>query len=266
MGYIYRIISPSGKCYIGQTTRSVSDRWDEHIYNALNTDHEYAFYRAIRKYPLENFIVETLLECNDRDLNDFEMEMIWGYGSVHPHGYNMNTGGGAGSHLSESTKEALHHAKLAAHADKFPELPSDLVLPRYLIRWRKSDVIKGKKYSYSGFAIHGHPKCKHKFFGKKSKTWQENLDDAKMFLTGLDNNTVSLPVPEVLPEGIKRRRSGDRDGYEASFTCPDGSVIKRRFTSKYDLPGQLQDAINWLAECRSTTKRQSAVATIVATA
>ena len=33
-GWIYKLTYPNGKVYIGQTRRSVAQRWSEHIFNS----------------------------------------------------------------------------------------------------------------------------------------------------------------------------------------------------------------------------------------
>lgn len=56
---IYKIISPSGKCYIGLTKMKVSDRWAQHVKKA-RYGYKHPFHTAIRKYSKEAFKVEIL--------------------------------------------------------------------------------------------------------------------------------------------------------------------------------------------------------------
>ena len=48
----------NGKVYIGRTDRSVEQRWKEHMANS--TYYDTILYRAIRKYGIDNFYIETL--------------------------------------------------------------------------------------------------------------------------------------------------------------------------------------------------------------
>lgn len=57
---IYRITSPSAKCYVGLTGMSVSARWNAHVRKALGTTYSHPFYNAIRKYGAHAFSVEVL--------------------------------------------------------------------------------------------------------------------------------------------------------------------------------------------------------------
>ena len=51
-GYIYLYKSPSNKCYVGQTVRSLKERAGK---NGINYENSKIFYRAILKYGIENF-------------------------------------------------------------------------------------------------------------------------------------------------------------------------------------------------------------------
>jgi group I intron endonuclease len=100
MGYIYMITSPKGKSYIGQTIRSISERFKEH--ETGKSKDCVAIYSAIQKYGWENFEKEWY-ECPDKDLNDHEELMIEVLGTLTPGGYNLKGGGGNGK-LSEETR------------------------------------------------------------------------------------------------------------------------------------------------------------------
>lgn len=88
-GIIYKITNKiNGKCYIGQTTRSVRVRVMEHI------NKNYIISRAIKKYGLNNFDVNVIDEGeNMDDLNDKEIKHISRLNCLFPNGYNMCVGG-----------------------------------------------------------------------------------------------------------------------------------------------------------------------------
>ena len=102
-GYIYRIINiRNQKSYIGKTKSkygimnwSVEKRWRRHLNKALSKNPlEYnecpLFYRAIRKYGKESFIIETLVICDMKDVDTFEIKMIKLYSSNDRNwGYNI---------------------------------------------------------------------------------------------------------------------------------------------------------------------------------
>ncbi len=104
--YIYLITNKiNGKYYVGQTINSVDLRWKQHISVALNGGDSY-FGLAIRQHTPENFIVETLCECPDRDsLNKTEKFFIEFLASNKEcFGYNSK-GGGSKRIISKEERE-----------------------------------------------------------------------------------------------------------------------------------------------------------------
>lgn len=92
MGFIYKITNcENNKVYIGQTVGSIEHRFKEHK-NAAKRGCDYKFHRAIRKYGVENFIIEQVEECNNNLLDDREIYWIKYYDSYHK-GYNSTKGG-----------------------------------------------------------------------------------------------------------------------------------------------------------------------------
>lgn len=100
MGYLYKLTSPSGKSYIGITSKGVEKRWAQHRFNAAKEIKSRAatecnaLYNAIRKYGAASFIIE-LLDQDDswESLCNKEIEAIASHGSFWPNGYNMTLGG-----------------------------------------------------------------------------------------------------------------------------------------------------------------------------
>jgi hypothetical protein len=115
MGIIYKLTSPSGKSYIGQTKRTFNYRWQRHVQKAIaNKDkHQcWALNNAIRKYGPDKFIKEVLLVCNDNDLNRYEIAAIGLYQSIdNRFGYNLTIGGYHKGPLSEKSKDNISEAK-----------------------------------------------------------------------------------------------------------------------------------------------------------
>lgn len=79
-----------GKRYVGQTIRSLEDRWKDHC---RVKDNNY-FHRAIRKYGPENFSLEILDTAESEDELD-RKEMFWieKLDTKFPNGYNLRDGG-----------------------------------------------------------------------------------------------------------------------------------------------------------------------------
>lgn len=87
--YIYKITNKiNNKIYIGQTIRSVEERWKRHINDAINNILDTHFARAIRYYKPENFTLEIIDIANNQDeLNKKEQYWIQYYDSTN-YGYN----------------------------------------------------------------------------------------------------------------------------------------------------------------------------------
>ena len=94
MGFIYKISNTiNDKVYIGQTTLSIEERWQEH-FKKINKGKE-TIYKAIRKYGFLNFYIEKIEECENSLLNDREIYWIKYYDS-YKNGYNETLGGESG--------------------------------------------------------------------------------------------------------------------------------------------------------------------------
>jgi len=95
-GYIYKIVFPNGKVYIGQTT-CLEDRKKTHKSNANNDNKRFLVYKALRKYNMietfELVVIDTA--DNKEELNEKEIAYIHFYNShyVKGYGYNMTFGG-----------------------------------------------------------------------------------------------------------------------------------------------------------------------------
>ena len=78
MGYIYCITNIlNQKKYIGKTTKTVEQRFKEHCNDSKRKRCEKRpLYNAMNKYGINNFIVETLKECDNDKLEKYEQYYI----------------------------------------------------------------------------------------------------------------------------------------------------------------------------------------------
>lgn len=92
-GFIYIIKNTiNNKVYIGQTRTSVNQRWSEHLRHAKYGDQ--VINRAMRKYGIDKFYIETLEICDIKVLDEREMYYIDLYNSTDKSkGYNVSLGG-----------------------------------------------------------------------------------------------------------------------------------------------------------------------------
>ena len=119
-GYIYKGTNKiNGKSYIGQTIKSIEERWRQHCYYEKH-DECPKLNRAIAKYGIENFELSLVEECQIEELNEKEIFWISQYDSFH-NGYNSTFGGDVGYRFDydEICKEYSTDKNIANICKKF---------------------------------------------------------------------------------------------------------------------------------------------------
>lgn len=94
MGFIYKITNLiNNKIYIGQTSRTVDIRWQEHQRNMYDDKYKnITLYKAFNKYGINNFDIKIIEEVDNSLLNEREEYWIRTYNS-YKNGYNSTIGG-----------------------------------------------------------------------------------------------------------------------------------------------------------------------------
>lgn len=96
IGYVYRIISPSNKQYIGVTTKKdPKARWKEHVRLSHKGIKHRALYYAMNKYGVENMkfeVIKKLPNTTQESLFEAEKYYIKKFDTFKK-GYNMTEGG-----------------------------------------------------------------------------------------------------------------------------------------------------------------------------
>uniref|UniRef100_A0A6C0HYK8 GIY-YIG domain-containing protein n=1 Tax=viral metagenome TaxID=1070528 RepID=A0A6C0HYK8_9ZZZZ len=96
IGFIYKIVFPNGKHYIGLTTTSLNQRRKQHKICAKN-DHTKCVYNALRKYDMVDTFELIEIDTADtlEELCEKEIGYIIEYNSyyIDNNGYNMTRGG-----------------------------------------------------------------------------------------------------------------------------------------------------------------------------
>lgn len=104
--------SITNKSYIGQTRKSLEERWNEHVKEARYRRFNHKFYNAIKKYPLDTWSATILETVSDETLLN-EREEYWiAHYNTFRNGYNSRSGGGQNTHLNEEAKEKSRLAQL----------------------------------------------------------------------------------------------------------------------------------------------------------
>ena len=101
---IYKITSPTGKIYIGQSI-DIERRWNE--YKKLSCSQSKKLYNSLKKYKPENHLFEILEECNVDELNSKEEHYILLHNS-HINGLNIKLA----SKPSWTGKKRPEHSKM----------------------------------------------------------------------------------------------------------------------------------------------------------
>lgn len=116
---IYLITNKTnGKRYVGLTSRSIRERWLEHLSGARCGLDTY-IYRAIRKYGSESFTITTLDTSEDTDVASWR-EMFWISAfetSNRDKGYNSDEGGSGYYHPTVDVLEKRSNSIKKRYAD-----------------------------------------------------------------------------------------------------------------------------------------------------
>ncbi len=219
MGFIYCLTSPSGKKYIGQTSRSVEKRLKEH---AKCYGYCIALEHAINKYGFSNFKVDIMMEVNNELLNYYEAKLIDFLDTMEPNGYNIRAGGAVNSYHSPQSRERMRQAKLGELNYNFGKPRTDETCKRIsaaksgekhhfygkefsynhklaLSKSHKSDNLpmylvhlneRPSSYQGEGYAIINHPTLKTKYFTSKKLTIDEKLKLATEYLNSCNMDAV----------------------------------------------------------------------------
>ena len=165
---IYKITSPSGKCYVGQTKRGYLNRWAQHKKKARRGEGQrHPFYCAIRKYGADSFIVEKIDTASTPD-ECAEKEKLHIAEVPKDKSYNLSPGGeldGAyggkvfWGYLDEHPEERatyIEHLKDGIKATRTPELAA--LHGNYLKEWLAAHPKERWKNSYRSARI-ANKKC-----------------------------------------------------------------------------------------------------------
>lgn len=100
LGKIYKITNlVNGKIYVGQTTKSLNERFQRHCWGTTEKDSYHlnmAIKKAIKKYGKSNFTIELIEEVEADKLDEREVYWILYYDSYNK-GYNCTIGGQNGA-------------------------------------------------------------------------------------------------------------------------------------------------------------------------
>ena len=137
---IYKITNlTSGKVYVGQSVSHILNhtryrpygregRFRCHISEAFSTKKNQCHYlnNAIRKYGVDDFVLELIEYCEISESNDKEIYYIKKFTSLYPYGFNLKNGGGNVFTHSEESKKRVSNGLVNYYSDKKSERFKDV--------------------------------------------------------------------------------------------------------------------------------------------
>lgn len=229
-GVIYKITNTdNGKIYIGQTTRTVEERFQEHM------DSPYLIGCAIRKHGVEKFTIEVIATCESKEeLDAQEIRFIAEYDCMAPKGYNLTAGGDSGSRCDESKERnsvaqqkrfedpAAHEkASLAALAyyEKHPEARERISEEQ---KRRFSDPVEREKAAERTRKVFENPEIA----AKHSESQRRRFEDPA------EREKIAAAVTERFSDPAEREAQSER--IKAYFDTPgarerNGASQSKRF-------------------------------------
>lgn len=85
----------TGKCYVGQTRRTLAQRFNAHKKVVGKSNACKALSDAMAKHGVENFSIELLRQCESQaEMDSWEIRLIAELNTFAPGGYNLTHGGG----------------------------------------------------------------------------------------------------------------------------------------------------------------------------
>jgi hypothetical protein len=159
-GYIYLVINlVNGKQYVGQTMRTVEDRWETHIQSAKKETQrgKHSLAQAILDFGISAFSIRQMDTASTHsDLNRLERYWIKKSNTLAPYGYNLNRGG---SGVSKGQPVIVNGVKYCSISDAAREynLKDRLVLDRLRYGWEIEQALELKpapeSHKYAGRSI-----------------------------------------------------------------------------------------------------------------
>lgn len=110
---VYKFTSPSGRSYIGITSKGIEHRLNKHLIDAKLNSYNSVFHKAIKKYGIDAFTLDIIVEnVPHYFISAFEKYWI-NYYDTYNNGYNSTLGGEgmAGFYPSKETREKQAAAK-----------------------------------------------------------------------------------------------------------------------------------------------------------
>jgi hypothetical protein len=263
MPCIYVLEFPNGKKYVGQTIRTLHERWNDHVKTSRNPrskGYNSVVYRAMRFHGVGNIVHRVLEEITAEPsvvqsiLNEKEIQWIATLNTMTPNGYNATSGGCQGFICTEDIRRKISQVQKERY--KNPEeivKISQAAINRFANpeeRKRQSQRMKARDTKHfrsckdtkdlpkyvsirrrSGgnrFIIIDHPLCKYKYFGvsfRGPNSTEISLHNCLTYLAYLDViMDVKILITKV--DSFSKQRAKEKQAIENLFTVLQQTIQK----------------------------------------
>lgn len=232
IAYIYKHTSPVGLSYVGQTTLSPNERWEQHVQRALDgTGGCRIFEIAIREHKPETFTHEILMVVNENMADYYEAVFVKAYNTVTPNGYNSREGGNG--KCSEEMKAQMRIGNVVKTENKQWKYP-DHDKETYVCYHEETN--KNGTYC-EGYRVTDHPKGPPKSFMNSKMTMDEKYIAALDYKLMLDERDTYEDDREKLPAYVTRYNGTGyrvrRPGYASKHYFTGNSVADKSSAYEY---------------------------------
>ena len=190
---IYKITSPSGKIYIGQS-KNILYRWKYH-YKTKRCECQRYLYNSLCKHGFENHKLEIIHKSEMRFLNYLEMYYIAYYNSFNSKdGLNLRSGGKVNT-ITEETRLKMSIAKKGKKVKNRKPISEEA-------RIHLSEIRKGKKLTEEH-------KLKIGLAGKGRKNSPETIEkmkNVKKDMSTFSRKLINIETMEIYPSVAEAAR------------------------------------------------------------
>ena len=199
---IYKITNlTNGKIYVGQSVSHILNhkryrpygyegRFRCHVSEAFSTKKNQSHYlnNAIRKYGVDDFVVE-LIECCEIAIADTrEIHYIKEFNSLFPNGYNLKNGGNVFTHSDESKKRVSNGVISYFKDKKYERFKEIKIIDDDIEKYIKP--LKKHNEQYGWYVYINRIKAD---FGGVHISLEESKENAKEFINNLKKHLATSP-------------------------------------------------------------------------